>query len=518
MSGADSEAGAASGKRVFVAGLLQESNTFSPRPSSREDFFTATGDAMLDRIAATEVFRRAGIVPVPSLFAYAVPGGPLAEADFLSFHDEIVAKLEPGAIDGVWLYLHGALEVERIGSGEAALVASIRKRVGPGVPIAVALDFHANNTEELVQAANIVYGYRTAPHVDTEETQCRAAELLVEAIGGGFVPEAAMVRPPMLFPGEMATTPVEPLRSLMREVERAEDVPGVMCASFFDGMAWVDAPHSRASVVVVERPGAGAPGVALREARRLARRFWDRRHEFDFEEETAEPEDAIDRAIASREGPVFIADSGDNFTAGAPGDSVWYLRVLLQRELPPTLVAGIACARAVAAAFAEAEAVETEEAAGSDSAGSHAPRRDAKVSLSLDLGGELDPQGERMTVEAQLLWHGRVLDKSGARNTRAIAVRCLTNPAVDAIITEGRVSFTSPAIVESAGVAIADYKIIVVKLGYLFDGLRGVAKRSIMAFTPGSACQMLAELTYRRVIRPVYPLDRDCSWPEYEEE
>ncbi len=506
------QAGEGSGRRVFVAGLLQESNSFSPRPSSRGDFFVATGDAMLDRIAATAVFRRAGIVPVPSLFAYAVPGGPLGEADYFSFHDEIVAELEPGAIDGVWLYLHGALEVERVGSGEAALVTSIRSRVGPRVPIAVALDFHANNTEELIQAANIVYGYRTAPHVDTEETQRRAAELLVEAIEGEFLPKAAMVRPPLLFPGEMATTPVEPLRSLMHEVELADEVSGVMCASFFDGMAWVDAPHSRASVVVVERPGAGEPGVALREAKRLARRFWDRRHEFGFEEETAEPEDAIDRAIASREGPVFIADSGDNFTAGAPGDSVWYLRILLQRELPPTLVAGVTCARAVAAAFAAAEAPEAQERGASD-----APRSDARGPLSLELGGELDPHGERMTIEAQLLWHGRVIDKSGAPNTRAIVVRCLANPSVTVVVTEGRVSFTSPAIVESAGVAIADYRIIVVKLGYLFDELRGVAKRSIMAFTPGSACQVLARFAYRRVIRPVYPLDRDCSWPEYGE-
>lgn len=497
MSGVGSEAGAGSDRRVFVGGLLQESNTFSPRPSSREDFFVATGEAMLDRIAATEVFRSAGIVPVPSLFAYAVPGGPLRERDYRSFHDEIVAKLEPGAIDGVWLYLHGALEVERIGSGEAALVTAIRNRVGPNVPIAVALDFHANNTEELVEAANIVYGYRTAPHVDTEETQRRAAQLLVEAIEGGFLPKAAMVRPPMLFPGEMATTPVEPLRSLMREVERTDAVPGVMCASFFDGMAWVDAPHSRASVVVVERPGAGEPGVALREAKRLARRFWERRHEFDFEEETAEPEEAIDRAIASPEGPVFIADSGDNFTAGAPGDSVWYLRMLLQRNLPATLVAGITCARAVAAAFAAAEAAEAR--------------------LSLELGGELDPHGERMTIEVELLRRGRMLDKSGARNTRAIVVRCLANPSVDVVVTEGRVSFTTPAVVESAGVSIANYRIIVVKLGYLFDELRGVAKRSIMAFTPGSACQVPARFEYRRVIRPVYPLDRDCPWPECKE-
>ena len=483
-------------RRVFCAALLQESNTFSPRPSVRDDFFVVTGEPMLSRVAATRTFREAGFTPIPSLFAYAVPGGPLREPDYRSFHDEILtgldAALRHGPLAGVWLYLHGALEVERVGSGEAALAMAIRERIGPDVPIGIALDFHANNTDELIDAANIVRGYRTAPHVDADDTQRRVAELLIESIVGSFLPRAAMVRPPLLFPGEMATTPVEPLRSLMQEVARSDDVPGVMCASFFDGMAWVDAPHSRASLVVVERPGAGEPGVAAREATRLARLFWDRRQEFGFEEETAEPDEAVDRAIASRDGPVFIADSGDNFTAGAPGDSIWYLRLLLGRRLPRTLVAGIACARAVRAAF------------GSEPEGSR---------LALELGGELDPDGVRMTMDADLLWRGMILDKTGARNTRAIVVRSAANPSVEVIITEGRVSFTSPAVFESTGTRLADYRIIVVKLGYLFDELRKVAGRSIMAFTPGSACQVLDRFDYRRVIRPVYPIDPDCRWP-----
>ena len=135
----------------------------------------------------------------------------------------------------------------------------------------------------------------------------------------GILPKPEMICLPMLFPGEMATTFIEPLRSLMGEVETTDEVEGVWCASYFNGMAWVDAPHSRASLVVVSESRI----IATREARRLAKLFWDARGQFRFEEETAVPEAALDLAAASNCAPVFITDSGDNLTAGAPGDSIW---------------------------------------------------------------------------------------------------------------------------------------------------------------------------------------------------
>ena len=90
--------------------------------------------------------------------------------------------IPPGGVDGIWLYLHGAMEVEDIGSGELALLRMIREKVGFNVPIALALDFHANNTQELMALVNVVVGYRTAPHRDMRETELRAARLLVHCI------------------------------------------------------------------------------------------------------------------------------------------------------------------------------------------------------------------------------------------------------------------------------------------------------------------------------------------------
>jgi microcystin degradation protein MlrC len=54
--------------------------------------------------------------------------------------------------------------------------------------------------------------------------------------------------------------------------------------------------------------------------------------------------------------------------------------------------------------------------------------------------------------------------------------------------------------------------IIVVKLGYLFAGLRDIAQKAIMALSPGFTTLLLEQLPYKRIVRPIYPLDTDLEW------
>jgi len=472
-------------KRVLVCALMQESNSFSPRPSVWSDFHIVTGPDMLAWIAAAPVFAEAGIEMVPTLYAYSVPGGILQEESYLRFKRRILDGITADSkLDGVWLYLHGALEVERVGSGEADLVSAIRRKVGPDVPIAVALDFHANNTQLLMDNANIVYGYRTAPHIDEVQTQEKTARLLIRCMEEGLLPHPFMMRPPLLFPGEMATTCIEPLLSLMQEVARAESAEGILCASFFDGMAWVDAPNSMASIVVVEERGTLRAEI---EAKRLAGLFWDEREQFRFEEETADPEEAVRMALADPTEPVFITDSGDNVTAGAPGDSAYYLKLLLSNPPEHVLVAGIVCKRGV------------DTLSGVQ----------IGAAVSFNIGGEMDPAGVVVPLAGWLKWKGRILDKSGDRNTEAAVV---VTGGIHVIMTVERCSFVTPEIIESTGLRIKDFKIVIVKQGYLYDALRQVTGRSIMALTPGSASQDLSRFIFKKLQRPIFPLDRDFSW------
>ena len=57
-----------------------------------------------------------------------------------------------------------------------------------------------------------------------------------------------------------------------------------------------------------------------------------------------------------------------------------------------------------------------------------------------------------------------------------------------------------------------DFKIIVVKEGYLFPELRDYAPLHIMALSPGFGDQRLERLPYRNLNRPIFPLDGDVRW------
>jgi len=472
-------------KRIIVGSLRQETNSFSQVKTLAKDFTVYKGEEMLEHIAATPVFLEADVEIIPTLCAYAMPSGKVDEKTYLSYKNYIIDHIpHDEKIDGVWLYLHGAMNVENIGSGEGLLVSEIRKKVGPDIPIAVALDFHANNTDLLVKSANIIYGYRTVPHEDHKETQIRAAELLLKCIDENIHPEPVMVRPPLLFPGEMVTTGVEPAKSLIKELYNAEKEEGVLCASIFSCMPWTDAPNAGASVVVVGKKG--YPGT-LKQAKRLAKLFWDAKEEFKFEEEAAKPEEAVDMAVKAREEPVFISDSGDNVTAGAAGDNTYLLSILLDKKIEKTLVAGITDSRVVRK-FNSCNVGDC---------------------LSLKLGAELDSTSKSIEVNAILKGKGSIDGKENRRSTGFVLINV---DGIDIIVTDTRYSFTSPAIMECAGVKVSDYKIIVVKLGYIFPDLRRISKRSIMALTPGSSCLAIDSFEFHNIIRPMYPVDKDFEW------
>jgi microcystin degradation protein MlrC len=469
--------------KIAVASLQQETNTLSPIPTTYEDFVCAFGEDMLGKINVADIFKDAGAQIIPTLYCNALPGGMVVKKDFLRFEQgitDIIRKESIGGIDGVWLYLHGAMFVQGIGSGEKHLLESIRKITGYGIPIAVALDFHANNTDEIVNLANIICGYRTAPHRDMVQTERKAAKLLVECIRRNILPKPKIARANVIMPGDMVQTDNEPLKSIFRQADIVDTAPGFLCAEVFNGQPWVDSEYTGPSVIVVhENDGE----LALKEAVRLARIFYDKRHEFKFEIEAIDAAGALEIAERSSLRQVYISDSGDNTTAGAAGDNAYMLNRAIAGNLKKSvLIGGIADHGAVAKCFSA----------------------DTGDIVELTLGASLDIKSEQAGITGKLIHKGNILGWYGEDAGLAAVIN---TGNITIIITEKRTALIRPGIFESVGVNLDDYGIVIVKLGYLYPDLAKIAPKAILALTPGASTERLEDMGHINIRRPMYPLD-----------
>ena len=66
------------------------------------------------------------------------------------------------------------------------------------------------------------------------------------------------------------------------------------------------------------------------------------------------------------------------------------------------------------------------------------------------------------------------------------------------------------------GIDPLDAHIIMIKLGYLTEEWYDIQKGWMMAHTRGGVDQDIENLPYKRLIRPIFPLDKDMARPEFE--
>lgn len=465
--------------RIALGSLQCEGNSLTPVYTHFEDFDYAPGDKMYEKIKIMDLVQELGIETVPTLYAHALPGGAVVKEDYLRLVNEMVDSLPAEGIDGIWLYLHGAMCVQEIGSGEAYLLKKIRDKVGFDIPIAVAMDMHADNSDEIPQLANFVTGFKTIPHRDHEAAQKRALKGLVAMIEKNILPKPQLSRCPVVICGDAVQTDLEPLKSICDEADRMEKIPGMLSVQIFNGQPWVDEPYMGPNFVVTHESD---EKLAKECADKLARMFWEARYDFKFLIEAVSPEEAIRLGMEAEEKTMFISDSGDNTTAGAAGDNGYMINLLQKMGAKNVLVAGIMDSAACEKCY-EAEIGDT---------------------LTLEVGGSLDPNSESATITGKLIHRGDIFSYNYDNAGPSATLDC---GDMTVVVTKNRAAMCRPDIFESVDLDYSPFKIVVVKLGYLFPELAEVAERAILAFTPGSSTERLEDMHMTNIARPMFPLD-----------
>ncbi len=466
--------------RIAVGGIHIECSTYNPVLNEEKDFRVVRGEELL--AAPYFAFLRDYDAEfLPTIHARAIAGGPVARHTYEAFKAEFLERLKPLLpLDGLYLAMHGAMYVEGMEDAEGDWISAARALVGDDCMVSASYDLHGNVTQRILDALDMYSTYRTAPHIDVEETMRRSVSMLVKSLQTGVKPTLLWAPIPVVLPGERTSTVDEPAKSLYAELPGIDTLDGVWDASLMVGYVWADEPRATAAAIMTGTDRA----VLEREAKRLAKAYWDARAEFVFGCETGSIEECVAKAIVSPTGPVVLAESGDNPTGGGVGDRADVLAELIAKGATGVVFAGIA----------DKAATDTCYAAG------------IGAELDLTIGASLDIKGSKpLTGCFTVKFLHETAD--AADRQAVVSIR-----GIDLVLSAKRRPYHNIVDFTRLGLDPRTAKIIVVKSGYLSPELAPIANPSLMALSAGVVDQFVERLPRLRKQHPTYPFDRDFAF------
>lgn len=492
--------------RIAVGGFALESVSFLPLETGLADFEREArrGAALTEGLAGTatvaggflDVLAAAGVEAVPLVYTDCSAAGHASDAAFDHFRDALIAGVtEADPLDGVLLFLHGAMTTPQRPDPEGDLLQALREVTGLELPVMVAFDLHANLSQRSAELCDALFGFHFSPHVDMAETGARAARWLLARLSGAADPQLALVKPPVVLPSIFTATALAPLKDIVAEsLALPQRVPGILDASVFCGFAYADTPDLGFSVAVVAD---GDRALAQREAERLAGRVWDAREALLHGELVDDLDGGLAKAKEIARGdarPVVLLEHADRMN-----DSTWALRRL------------VAESEDLAVHCPYLWDPETATAAVAAGAGTR---------LAVALGGKSSERaGGPIEAEAEVLWAGdKVFTGSGPmRRGRRIDL------GPSALLRLGGVTVSVISVCTSAidldaleqfGIDVASQDIVLLRSKTHFRAVyEPLAAAIVIVDTPDWGTADLKRLPYRHAPAGVFPLARDAAWP-----
>ena len=492
--------------RLLLATMSHETNTFSPVPTRTErfcrngttllvgqeavDFYRGTGTCMGGYLAVAE---EAGATVVVPVCASAPPSGPVDSETYETFCTLITDAVAQGGFDGIWLDLHGAMVTDRFDDGEGELLRRIRA-IDPVTPLCVAYDMHANVFDAMVANAQVVTGYQTYPHIDQRQTAERAARALLRVMRGDVKPTSAWRSAPML-PHVMAQgTHQAPNKDLQALCAQWEASGRALAASLFVGFPHADVEMAGLSAVVItDNDPAGAQAMADE----LISAAWAARRDFLFEIEPLEASVRRAKALGAPDQlPVVLLDHYDNCASGGTMDTTDTLREIIRQELDDVVFFGIYDPAAVRQAVAEG----------------------VGATVTLTIGAKL-PMPQLPVASTPLTVTGTVqtISSGSFRLKGGLTPGLQIYMGTTVVLDTGRVQIvllsrhiepTAQEMLQVLGIDPARKKYVAIKSRVHWRADLGRIAREIVECAGVGVCTSdYGQLTFRKVRRPVFPLD-----------
>jgi len=481
--------GTASRKRIMVAGFSDETNTFINETRTLEQVKASAryGDDILHHggmVHGTVGTSKDGFLDVMEMFDIELIGSIAAGGnhrimtaevfDFVTGH--MLDTLDKNEVDGIYLSMHGAGCTIGHDDLEGETLALLREKVGPDIPIVYTLDLHATVTDLMAKSADAVSIYRTYPHIDAFEVGYEIGTILSGILYGKLKPVIAVKKIPLMIgPPLNVVTADMPIKSVYdRAKEMQRTIPGVLTCCPAQGFMQQDLPEQGAGIMVtVDRD--------QELAQKLADELGDLMFQYrkDYWIDLPSPAETI-RLAMKAERPVAISDGGDNIGAGGAGDGTHLLQEILKQN-----------ARSAFVQLYDAESAMKAFEAGVGS------------TVTLDVGGISDPMyGGPVTIKGTVT----VVSKEGDRWHKAARIDMKNNVTV--LLNTRRIGPNDQTNVRAMGIFPEEYKMTVCKGGFAFRPQYPASTYDyILSATPGYSSPDLSTFEWKKIPRPMYPLD-----------
>ena len=478
---------------LFIAALSTETNTFAPMPtglSAFHDYFyreaNATAEPPTLMTEALHKWRagaeRLGWQVSESLSAIAEPAGVTPGAVYEGLRDQILHDLKAAQPDVILLQLHGAMVADGYEDTEADLVARCRA-LCPAAFIGVALDLHCHLNAPLVKAADAIITMKEYPHDDVGARGQELFDLAVRSLERGVRPAMALADCDMIY---LYLTKVGPMADFVQRMKAVEREPGVLSVSLAHCFPWADLEEVGARMLVVTE---GDQALATHWAQILADEFYEMREELrqDYPDLGA----ALDRVQAASAFPITMADMSDNSGAGAPGDSTFVLREVLERGMADVALGMIWDPMAVAACQAVGQGAR----------------------LSLRIGGKAEPaSGWPMDIEAEIkaIRSGLIQHLGEGEEPLGMQVWLRLKGRVDVVINDLRTQVYHPEAFTQLGIDLAAKRLIVPKsLFHFYSPFAAISQEVIFCATPGRVNPDTAQIPFTKRDLTYWPRVQD---------
>ena len=483
---------------------MQESNTFIQNSTEYrhfeedlllegEEIRTSLENAHHEVGGFFQGLRQEGIESIPIFAARALPYGTIRSSTFTKLIGKMFSLTEnAGKMDGYLVAPHGATVSEEFPDADGWWLSELRNRVGSGVPIIATLDLHANLSQQMVDATDVLIGYQTNPHLDQRARGVEAAMVMSRILRGEINPIQRASFPPFVMNIEKQCTLENPCRQIYDLAQQFRKRCGIISISILQGFPYADVPEMGSSIIAITDGDEVQAEQALQD---ITEQVWNNRSQFDGE--GLDLETAMEY-LEDETNRICLLDMGDNVGGGSPADGTLLAHALENHIGKRSFIC-----------LYDPHAVEQICGTG------------IGKSLVLEMGGKTDTKhGTPLSAEVNVRGiHSGLFEEKKPRHggftkfDQGKTAVVENKSGLTVMLTSKRMAPFSLEQLYSCGLDPEDFDVLVAKgVNSPLAAYQEVCSRFIRVDTPGVTSSNLDHFDYQFRRRPMYPFEKDFDW------